>query len=70
MTLADILQSVRRLQAIEKLKLIRILAEELDMDGNVFPFERNKTYCLPTPYNIFGVAEILMNTLENSDTRK
>ncbi|MBF0103556.1 MAG: hypothetical protein HQK77_21875, partial [Desulfobacterales bacterium] len=57
---------VKQLRRIEKLKLIRILAEELDTDENIFPLERNKTYCLSTPYNNFGVAEQLMNVLKTA----
>ena len=69
-TLAEILPSVRQLPATDKLKLIRILAEELDTGESIFPFEPNKIYYLPTPYNAFGVAEILMNALETIDTDK
>ncbi|MBF0227552.1 MAG: hypothetical protein HQK76_19065 [Desulfobacterales bacterium] len=67
MTLTEILPFLRRLRATEKLKLIRILAEELDTDENIFPLERNKTYSLSTPYNTFGASELLMDALKNSD---
>jgi len=69
-TLTEILPLIRQLQMLDKLKLIRILAEQLDTGENVFPFEPDKTYDLPTPYNTFGAAEILMNTLraENTET--
>ena len=43
----------------EKLKLIRLLAEELSSDEDIAPFERGKTYELLTPYNSFGAAEVL-----------
>jgi hypothetical protein len=66
-TLNDIIPAVRKLPSAEKLRLIRILAEELDKVGHIFPFEPNKVYDLPTPYNSFGVAETLMNTLQSSD---
>jgi len=62
-TLTEILPSVRQLPATDKLKLIRILAEELDTGESIFPFEPNKIYYLSTPYNTFGVAGILMNAL-------
>lgn len=66
-TLNDIIPAVRKLPSVDKLRLIRILAEELDKNEYIFPFEPNKVYDLPTPYNTFGVAEILMNTLQTPD---
>jgi hypothetical protein len=67
MTLADVLPNARKLSAIEKLKLIRILAEDLDTAENIAPLEPFKTYELPTPYDSFGAGAILMQTL-NQDT--
>ena len=69
-TLNGILPSVRQLPSVDKLRLIRILAEELDKNEYIFPFEPDKIYDLPTPYNTFGAAEILMNTLKQSDADK
>ncbi len=66
MTLAEILPFVMQLQMFEKLRLIRVLAEQLDTDEDVFPFIPNRIYEMPTPYNTFGAAEILMNTLETT----
>ncbi|RLC03304.1 MAG: hypothetical protein DRI57_29260 [Deltaproteobacteria bacterium] len=70
MTLTGILPAVRQLQPSDKLRLIRILAEELESSKHIFPFEQDRTYCLPTPYSTFGVGEILMKTLKTSDTEK
>ena len=64
MTLADVLPNARKLSAIEKLKLIRILAEDLDTAENIAPLEPFKTYELPTPYDSFGAGKILMETLK------
>ncbi len=69
-TLAEILPAVRQLPSSDKLRLIRILAEELENNKHIFPFEPDKTYCLPTPYNTFGAGEILMKTLKTSDMDK
>ncbi len=69
-TLTGILPIVRQLNSTDKLRLIRILAEELENSENIFPLEKGKTYCLPTPYDTFGAAELLMNTLKSSDTDK
>ena len=67
MTLADVLPAIRQLSAIEKLKLIRILAEDLNVADNIAPLEPFKTYDLPTPYNNFGAGAILMETLNESN---
>jgi hypothetical protein len=64
-TLTAILPAIRQLPSSDKLRLIRILAEELDNREYIFPFESDKEYCMPTPYNTFGAAEILMDTLES-----
>ncbi len=44
MTLAEVLPAVRQLTATEKLKLIRILAEDLDREEAISPFEHGKVY--------------------------
>ena len=71
MTLAEVLPTVRQLTAPEKLKLIRILAEELDSNETISSFERHKVNDLPTPYDSFGAAQVLANALavshESSD---
>ena len=68
MTLADVLPNARKLSAIAKLKLIRILAEDLESAENISPLEPFKTYDLPTPYDSFGVGSILIKTL-NEDSK-
>ncbi len=67
MTLTELLPAVRKLSVLEKLKLIRILAEELDTNEDISPLEPFKTYDLATPYNSFGAGEILMQTLKQSE---
>ena len=69
MTLAEVLPAARQLSAIEKLKLIRILAEDLDTAEAIAPLEPFKTYNLPTPYDSFGAGAVLMDALKpaNSD---
>lgn len=67
MTLAEILPAIRQLSAIEKLKLIRILAEDLDVAEDISPLEPFKTYDLPTPYNSFEAGAVLMDALKQSD---
>lgn len=63
MTLTEILPSIRQLPALDKIRLIRILAEELDVNKDMFPFEPNKIYYLTTPYTMFGAGRALMNAL-------
>jgi hypothetical protein len=46
MTLAEVLTSALLLSATEKLKLIRILAEDLDVTEDIAPLESFKTYDL------------------------
>lgn len=70
MTLAEVLPSVRQLTAPEKLKLIRILAEELDQDDASSLLEPGKVYHLPSPYDSYGAAQVLADTLAATpDTR-
>ncbi|NOZ06631.1 MAG: hypothetical protein GXP41_09835 [Chloroflexi bacterium] len=66
MTLTGIVPAVRMLPALDKLRLIRILAEELEVAKEIFPFEAGKTYYLPTPYNSFGAAAILAEAMATS----
>jgi hypothetical protein len=66
-TLNGILPDVRQLPSYDKLRLIRILAEELESNKEIFPLEQGRTYCLPTPYDTFGAGEILMKNLNTPD---
>jgi hypothetical protein len=63
MTLAEVLPAVRQLTASEKLKLIRLLAEDLDRDEALSLFEQGKVYHLPTPYDSYGAAQALADAL-------
>lgn len=65
MTLSEILPSVRQLSTTEKLKLIRILAEDLEAAENISPLEPFKTDDLPTPYHSDGA--ILMQAAESKN---
>ncbi len=67
MTLTEMLPAIRQLSALEKLKLIRILAEDLDVTEDIAPLEPLKIYDLPTPYDSFGAGAILMESLKQSD---
>lgn len=67
MRLTEILLMVRQLSAPDKLKLIRILAEQLDTNEDISPLEPHKVHYLPTSYNSFGAGEILMQAMQLSD---
>lgn len=67
MSLTEILPAIRQLPMLEKIRLIRILAQELDTEEISFPFEPYKIYYLMTPYNVFGAGKALMDTLEMAD---
>ena len=67
MTLAEVIPAARQLSAVEKLKLIRILVEDLDTAEAIAPLEPFKTYDLPTPYNSFGAGAVLMEVLKPAD---
>ncbi|AFY86402.1 hypothetical protein [Chroococcidiopsis thermalis] len=67
MTLAEVLLAAWRLSAAEKLQLIRILAEDLDVAEEISPLEPFKTYDLPTPYDSFGAGAVLVEALKQSN---
>jgi hypothetical protein len=68
MTLAELLPAIRQLPTLEKLRLIRILAEDLDTAEDITPFEPHKIYYLPTPYNTFGAGRALMQAMQHTDS--
>ena len=63
-TLTEIIPAVCMLSALDKLRLIRILAEELEGAKEILPFESGKTYYLPTPYNSYGAAAVLAEAMD------
>jgi hypothetical protein len=67
MTLAEILAAIHQLPALEKLRLIRILAEDLDTAADMAPFEPHKIYYLATPYDTFGAGSALMQAMQRPD---
>ena len=67
MKLTEILPLVRQLPMLDKIRLIRILAEELDTEENIFPFEPYKIYYLATPCNAFGAGKALMEAMKTAE---
>jgi hypothetical protein len=62
MTLSEVIPGARRRSIVEKLQLIKILAEDLDIS----PLEPFKTYEVQDRYNDFGAAQVLMEILDRS----
>ena len=60
MTLAELVPTVQQLPAVDKLRLIRLLAEELDSGEDISPLVPYKVYYLPTPYATYGAAGALL----------
>ncbi len=71
MSLNEVVPLARQLAARDRLKLIRILAEDLEAIGDIFPFQAGMTYDLPTPYGSVGAAAMLAEAMtaydENSE---
>jgi hypothetical protein len=65
-TLTELLPGIRQLTVFEKVHLIRILAEEIEIPKNQEQtyFEPYKTYYLHTPQFEPGAAAILMQALK------
>ena len=64
MTLAELVPTVQQLPAVDKLRLIRLLAEELDSGEDISPLVPHKVYYLPTPYATYGAAGALLAAAE------
>ena len=58
----------RKCVTLDRLKLIRILAEDLEAIGDIFPFQAGKTYELPTPYGMVGAAAMLAEVMASYHT--
>jgi hypothetical protein len=66
MSLAEILPEVRSLSAADKLRLIRLLAEQVDAEGEIAPLEHGRTYVVSTPVFEPGASAILQRELETA----
>jgi hypothetical protein len=64
MTLSEIIPDVRNLSAADKLRLIRILADEVDPETDIAPLQHGHTYTLATPTFEPGAAQALMRELQ------
>ena len=74
MALSHILPSIQQLPFLDKLRLIGILAEEIQQPFQAATdsayLQADQVHYIYTPYDTFGAAEILMQTLEENNTLK
>jgi len=66
MSLSEILPNVRSLSAADKLRLIRLLAEDVDAAPDIAPLEHGRTYVVATPLFEPGAAEVLLRELQSA----
>lgn len=66
MTLAELIPVVQDLPATDKLKLLRVLADELDSGEDISPLEPHKVYYLSTPYGMSGASKALLQAMEHA----
>jgi hypothetical protein len=64
MSLNEIIPEVCNLSAADKLRLIRVLAEEVDVEPDVTPLEHGRTYVVATPTFEPGAADVLLRELQ------
>ncbi len=70
MTFTELLPSIQRLPAFDKLRLMRILAEELEMEEDIYPLQPYKVYYLPTPYPAYGTGAALMSAMKEVERQE
>ena len=66
MSLAEIIPNIRSLPAADKLRLIRILAEDVYAGPDIAPLEHGRTYVLSTPVFEAGAADALQRELDEA----
>ncbi len=67
LSLAEIVPMARQLTSVDKLRLIRILAEEIEASENIAPFVVGATYHISTAYDAMGAARTLADALSSAD---
>ena len=70
MTLVEVLPAIRQLPVVEKLRLIRILAEDLENEEDISPLEHHKTYHLPTLYDTVDAGQALAEAFAEFEQKK
>lgn len=68
MTLADLLPPIRQLPRRDRLHLIRLITESLEVEeATPIPIEASRHYELLTPYDTYGAADLLMAALREAE---
>jgi hypothetical protein len=62
MSLAEVLPDVQSLSQLDKIRLIQILAQELEREAD-HPIEPGRSYPLPSPDRVFSAAATLLQAL-------
>jgi hypothetical protein len=69
MSYLEMLPSVRALSRIDKLRLIRILADDLAQAEELNPFVAGQSYPLSSPDRAYDAAAVLLRELEAERNR-
>lgn len=69
MTLVDILPTVRQLSSNEKIRLIKILAEEIEQSNDIFDGIAPPYYSLNTPIFAPNASELLLKAMNEQEHR-
>jgi len=69
MSLAEIVPQIRGLSAADKIRLIRLLAEQVDAEDEIAPLEHGRTYVVSTPIFEPGASAILQRELDSASSR-
>jgi hypothetical protein len=67
MSLTEMLPAIRELPTQDKIRLIRILAQELDTEQDAFPLDPCRIHYLLTPYHAFGAGSALMDAMKKAE---
>jgi hypothetical protein len=63
MSLAEMLPGIRGLSAADKLRLIRLPAVHVDVEGDIAPLEHGRTCFASTPAFELGASAVLQQEL-------
>jgi len=69
MTLTELIPIIQQLSVSDKIKLFHLLAEQLEAKEDISPLEPDKVYYMPTPYDVFGAGEILMEAMKLRESK-
>ncbi|MCY2963666.1 MAG: hypothetical protein NT069_08465 [Planctomycetota bacterium] len=68
MSLLDVLPEARALSRLEKIRLIQVLAQDLEQDESEL-IESGRSYPIWSPDRAFSAAAVLLNALEEDEVQ-